>query len=463
MSALRGPRPLPSLLRVAGLGVALTAVLGPSVATAAPSPPSCAVAGPQPTIIREAPAPPDDITADGLVAISCTGTSPVTIVVDQAPHDGTVGTADGPGLVHYAISHPGFVGSDTYVVHGSSADGDSGPVIVNVDVTKAPEPGPSCPKRYTSAPQVRSGEQRPLSLPCPGATGGQVVAGPDHGTVGTPVAGADGVIRVPYTAAAGYTGGDYVLVSAVGPDGQASDPKVLPVVVVDPSTNTAPLCPSPMLPEYPQPFTGPIEFATECIDREGDPLTYTVATQPAHGTASVGATPDRLRYTPAAGYAGWDMFSYVVSDGHGGSTANSAMFSVDTSIPAAVPPPLVRPRVLTPVLTYKSSSLKATKRTIPIKVSCRTAACSGTISLTQQITVKAKHHGHKATTTHKTTTLARSTYHLAANTTATVALRLTKAGKKTLAHASKSHPVRKLTLTGSAKGGKVARARVRVV
>jgi hypothetical protein len=449
------------LLRSAGLGVALAAMLGPSVAAAAPTPPTCAVVGPQPTVFREAPAPPDDITAGGLIPISCTGASPVTIVIDQAPHDGFA-TSGGPGLVRYAISHGGYVGTDTFVVHGSNADGDSAPVTVDVDVTKAPEPGPSCPEQFGSVPQVRSGEQRPLSLPCPGAVGGQIVAASAHGTAGTPVAGGDGVVRVPYTADAGYTGGDYVLVSALGADGQASDPKVLPVVVVDPSTNTAPLCPSPMVPEYRQPFTGPIEFATECIDREGDPLSYTVTAQPGHGTASVGSTPDRLLYTPAAGYAGWDVFSYVVSDGHGGSTANSAMFSVDTSIPGgALPMPLPAPRVLKPVLAYKSSSLKATKHTIPIKIACRTAACSGTISLTQQTTIKTK-HAHKSTT-HKTITIARSTYHLAANTTATVALRLTKAGKKAVAHANKSHPVKKLTLTGSTKGGTVARATVKVV
>jgi hypothetical protein len=373
------PRCARHLASVAGAALAV-ALLGAPAASAAP-PPDCAVAGPQPTVIREAPAPPDDITADGLIAIPCTGATPVTLVVDQAPHDGNAGTSDGPGLVRYVISHGGYVGLDTFVVHGHNADGDSAPVTVNVNVTKAPESGPPCPKQWASALHVRSGEQRALSLPCPGASGGTIVAGPDHGTAATPIAGADGVLRVPYTAAADYTGSDYVLVRAVDANGQATDPKLLPVVVVDPSTNSAPLCPSRLLPlEIPQPLRGATELTTSCLDSEGDPLSYAITAQPAHGTVTPGSAPDRLRYTPAIGYAGGDSFQFVVSDGHGGSTADEVLFSVDTSLPVAplpLPPP-VRPAVPVKAKLTPAASVRLTAATLRLQV---TSSVAGRVTI----------------------------------------------------------------------------------
>jgi hypothetical protein len=52
-------------------------------------------------------------------------------------------------------------------------------------------------------------------------------------------------------------------------------------------------------------------------DPDGDPLSVTSATVPAHGTATV--NPDNsITYTPAVGYVGTDSFNYWISDGRGG-------------------------------------------------------------------------------------------------------------------------------------------------
>ena len=58
-------------------------------------------------------------------------------------------------------------------------------------------------------------------------------------------------------------------------------------------------------------------------DLDGDTLTVTSVTVPAHGTATV--NPDgTIAYTPAANFNGVDSFSYTVGDGNGGSaTATS--------------------------------------------------------------------------------------------------------------------------------------------
>jgi len=56
------------------------------------------------------------------------------------------------------------------------------------------------------------------------------------------------------------------------------------------------------------------------------PVTYSVVTQPLHGTLS-GTAPD-LTYTPAAGYIGTDSFTFKMSDG----TADSAPATVSLVI-----------------------------------------------------------------------------------------------------------------------------------
>jgi gliding motility-associated-like protein len=55
-------------------------------------------------------------------------------------------------------------------------------------------------------------------------------------------------------------------------------------------------------------------------DADGDPLTFTKGSDPAHGSVTV--NPDgTYTYTPAAGYTGPDSFTVNINDGHGGATA----------------------------------------------------------------------------------------------------------------------------------------------
>jgi len=49
-------------------------------------------------------------------------------------------------------------------------------------------------------------------------------------------------------------------------------------------------------------------------DADGDPLTFTLVTSPAHGT--LGGTPPDLTYTPAANFNGSDSLEFSVSDGY---------------------------------------------------------------------------------------------------------------------------------------------------
>src|SRR5262249_18130989 len=61
-------------------------------------------------------------------------------------------------------------------------------------------------------------------------------------------------------------------------------------------------------------------------DVDGDNLTVTKITQPAHGSASY--TASGVTYAPAANYNGADSFTYSISDGHRGSATGTDPNSV---------------------------------------------------------------------------------------------------------------------------------------
>ena len=61
------------------------------------------------------------------------------------------------------------------------------------------------------------------------------------------------------------------------------------------------------------------------VDVDGDALTFSMTSAPAHGTLS-GTSPN-LVYTPAPDYNGPDAFTFTVGDGHGGS--DSATVTLD--------------------------------------------------------------------------------------------------------------------------------------
>jgi subtilisin family serine protease len=80
-------------------------------------------------------------------------------------------------------------------------------------------------------------------------------------------------------------------------------------------------------------------------DADGDPLTVTAVSAPAHGAASINADGTVL-YAPAPDYHGPDAFTYTVGDGLGNaSTANvSVTVTPVNDPPVATPDELVTPR-----------------------------------------------------------------------------------------------------------------------
>jgi hypothetical protein len=81
------------------------------------------------------------------------------------------------------------------------------------------------------------------------------------------------------------------------------------------------------------------------LDADGDPLTVTGTTAPAHGTATINSTNTiAIEYLPADNFTGEDSFTYTVSDGRGGTATatvhvtvlgNASRFVADDSVTRA--------------------------------------------------------------------------------------------------------------------------------
>ena len=75
-------------------------------------------------------------------------------------------------------------------------------------------------------------------------------------------------------------------------------------------------------------------------DPDSDPLTYNVATGPAHG-ALTGTAPN-LTYTPAPDFNGGDSFTFTVNDG----TVDSAPATVSITVTPVNDPPIATPQTV---------------------------------------------------------------------------------------------------------------------
>ena len=115
-------------------------------------------------------------------------------------------------------------------------------------------------------------------------------------------------------------------------------------------------------------------------DPDRDPLTVASFTQPAHGTVT--CTTTACTYTPTAGYAGPDSFTYTVADGRGGTSTAT----VTLTVTAANRPPLATPDAAT-TLEDTAITLPVTANDTdpdgdPLTVTTTTQPTKGTVTCT---------------------------------------------------------------------------------
>jgi Ca2+-binding RTX toxin-like protein len=183
---------------------------------------------------------------------------------------------------------------------GTISDDDSSPVSASQSVSAAED---------TTLPVVlvaNDPDCEPLTY--------SIVTPPAHGAL----SGAEA--NWTYTPAANYSGPDSFTFRAN--DG-VNDSNVATVsITVDP-VNDPPVA-SPSSAALGEDGTALVPLPA--TDPEGDPLTYSIVTQPAHGALS-GSGASRT-YTPAANYNGSDSFTFKANDGNADSNAATVSLTV---------------------------------------------------------------------------------------------------------------------------------------
>jgi hypothetical protein len=199
--------------------------------------------------------------------------------------------------------------------------------------------------------------------------------------------------------------------------------------------------------------SGPTITTTSLTSAEvGHPYSAAITTSggaaPLTWSITSGALPAGLSISNTGGIHGTpttatsDTFTVSITDADGAST--TASISLD---------------VLKPQVAIHSSGLKFKKDSAPVKLSCTTAACAGTIKL-EKTSHKHVHHGHKTKTITVTTILASGFYTLGAGDTASFKIKPTGADHAALAGVA-STPAH-LTLVVTDTGGSSARRTVKV-
>jgi len=126
-------------------------------------------------------------------------------------------------------------------------------------------------------------------------------------------------------------------------------------------------------------------------DADGDPLTWTISTQAAHGTAGIVAPASggtvALSYTPATNYTGSDSFVVQVADGQGGTDTITVNLTIQP--PANVSPVITQGDSVTVILSrdgYPTAFQVAVSATDadsdPLSWTVSTAALHGTAAIT---------------------------------------------------------------------------------
>jgi hypothetical protein len=267
---------------------------------------------------------------------------PLTVAVTTNPAHGIVSAvrpaASGGGYEVTYTPDTGFAGDDT-IGYAATDDhgGRSTEATVGVDVhplgTNEPPvcpPAPTFPGMTlpTADATVFIGQNK-VWLGCVDFDGDPItltfVQPPAHGTV---VAGTDpSRPTFTYTPIGGYTGPDALVVELS--DGQGGTLRKAMTLHIGNHYAECGVRVEMAIAGRGAPADPGVTIRRPCTDADGDLLTATLRTPPAHGTVQFDDAAGTLTYTPDVGYSGDDLVGFHVDDGHYGVNYGQVMFHVD--------------------------------------------------------------------------------------------------------------------------------------
>jgi VCBS repeat-containing protein len=250
--------------------------------------------------------------------------TPLTAALVVGPAHGTL-ALNADGSFTYTPA-PNFSGSDSFTYQASDGSLSSGVATVDLTVRPVNDAPVAGDDSYTT------NEDTALTVAAPGILGNDgdvdsptltvvLVTGPSHGTLAL---NADGSFT--YTPAANFNGADSFTYRAS--DGAAQSAVATVALSIAP-VNDAPVAAGD---SYTTDQDTPLTVAAAGVlgndtDVENSALTAALVTGPAHGAVTLNADGS-FTYTPTAGFAGSDSFTYQASDGVAASTPATVSITV---------------------------------------------------------------------------------------------------------------------------------------
>lgn len=251
------------------------------------------------------------------VEITLTGidveNSALTFSIESGPSNGTL---TGSGAARTYQPAAGYEGEDSFTFIANDGELNSEPATVSITITRTNEPPVANGQTVTTGEDVALGVTLTGSDPDNDPITYVVSADPSHGTLsGT-------APNLTYTPDGNYHGPDSF--SFVVNDGLVDSAEATIAITVL-SVNDAPVAEPQSLTVVEDTALGIMLTGT---DIDGNPLTYTIVAEPAHGNLT--GTGSSRTYTPAANYSGTDSFTFKVNDG----TIDSNIAAVTVSVAA---------------------------------------------------------------------------------------------------------------------------------
>ncbi|MEJ2700909.1 MAG: Ig-like domain-containing protein [Sedimentisphaerales bacterium] len=238
---------------------------------------------------------------------------PLAYSVVTKPSHGTLSGTE-PDVTY--TPNPNFNGQDEFAFKVNDGTVDSKPASVSIRITMVEDP----PMAHPATVKVDEDKTSPIDLSADDPDGDsltfKVVRNPSHGKLsGTPP-------NLSFTPDPNFSGTDSLVF--VASDAKAESEPATLLIEVTPENDP----PTAYSDGLTTPEDVPVRIVLAATDPDGDPLTYSIVTEPSNGSLS--GTEPNLVYTPNPEFSGQDQFTFSVSDG----IADSAPVSVSIKITA---------------------------------------------------------------------------------------------------------------------------------
>lgn len=250
---------------------------------------------------------------DSAKTITLAATDPesdaVTFGVVSNPSHGSLGTVSGNQITYTPAA--GYFGNDSFTFRATDSKGAAGSAAtVSITVNGAPI---AAAKSVTVNQSVATTIALPASDPESDAITYSIATGPSHGSLGT-VSGNS----VSYTPAAGYVGADSFTFRGTDAKGATGNTATVSVTVnASPSATDQSVAIAQ---------DNPVTITLAGTDPEGNALTFSIVTGPAHGSLGP-VSGNQVFYSPNYLYHGADSFTFKATDSNGASS-NAATVSI---------------------------------------------------------------------------------------------------------------------------------------